>query len=207
MPSLRQLVAVFEEARALVGLAGNDFAWSYWEDCEAAVAEIDAVLATLRAGRLPGDLTLRIFFAPTGPLQEVSLSSGWGDAFLDLADRFDAAMASADEPPAAPPGDACACLADPARLVAERDLGSDSRFADVSVLACPDCGRRWLRYLHEVESIGGSGRWYLGEIPPAMLASIDAEGARALLEALEWYYVGGSYYDGTIGRGAGTIYI
>ena len=31
----------------------------------------------------------------TGPIQEVALSSGWGDAFLDLADRFDAAMLAA----------------------------------------------------------------------------------------------------------------
>jgi hypothetical protein len=30
-------------------------------------------------------------FAPTGPIQEVSLSSGWGDMFLELAKRMDAA--------------------------------------------------------------------------------------------------------------------
>jgi hypothetical protein len=35
---------------------------------------------------------LRVLFAPTGPIQEVSVSSGWGDAFLELADRFDDAM-------------------------------------------------------------------------------------------------------------------
>jgi len=28
-------------------------------------------------------------FAPTGPIQEVSLSSGWGQEFLELAERFD----------------------------------------------------------------------------------------------------------------------
>jgi hypothetical protein len=26
---------------------------------------------------------------PTGPLQELSLDSGWGAEFVDLADRFD----------------------------------------------------------------------------------------------------------------------
>ena len=30
-----------------------------------------------------------MLFLPTGPIQEVSLSSGWGDAFVALADRFD----------------------------------------------------------------------------------------------------------------------
>ena len=28
----------------------------------------------------------------TGPMQEVSLSSGWGDTFIDLANQFDDAM-------------------------------------------------------------------------------------------------------------------
>jgi hypothetical protein len=31
-----------------------------------------------------------VLFAPTGPLQELSLSSGWADDFLKLASRFDA---------------------------------------------------------------------------------------------------------------------
>ena len=35
-----------------------------------------------------------MLFLPTGPIQEVSLSSGWGDAFVALADRFDLAAAA-----------------------------------------------------------------------------------------------------------------
>jgi hypothetical protein len=38
---------------------------------------------------------MEVLFAPTGPIQEVSISSGWGEAFLSLAERFDAAMAMA----------------------------------------------------------------------------------------------------------------
>ena len=36
---------------------------------------------------------MAVLFLPTGPIQEVSLSSGWGDEFVALADRFDAAAA------------------------------------------------------------------------------------------------------------------
>ncbi|HEX8181606.1 MAG TPA: hypothetical protein VF525_18845 [Pyrinomonadaceae bacterium] len=39
---------------------------------------------------------MEVLFAPTGPMQEVSLSSGWGEEFLALAERFDEAMATAD---------------------------------------------------------------------------------------------------------------
>ena len=39
---------------------------------------------------------MEVLFAPTGPIQEVSLSSGWGKEFLALSERFDDAMAAAD---------------------------------------------------------------------------------------------------------------
>ena len=35
--------------------------------------------------------SLSLLFAPTGSLQEVASSTGWGDAFLRLAARFDEA--------------------------------------------------------------------------------------------------------------------
>ncbi len=91
----QKLIAVFVEARRLLALPGNDFSWSGWQDYDDALAEIDHALAELRAGNPPVDLSLDVLFLPTGPLQELSLSSGWGDAFLELADRYDAAMASA----------------------------------------------------------------------------------------------------------------
>lgn len=36
--------------------------------------------------------TLRFLFAPTGPLQETSMASGWAAEFLALAARFDDAI-------------------------------------------------------------------------------------------------------------------
>jgi hypothetical protein len=90
-----ELLQVMREARALVALPDNNFDWSGWNDAEDALAEIDPLIAALEHGRLPGRLALRILFLPTGPLQEVSLSSGWGDEFVALADRFDAAEVQA----------------------------------------------------------------------------------------------------------------
>lgn len=97
MPSLGKLISVFEDVRTLLSLPDNDFAWSSWNDCNDAVGEIDAILSALRAGVQPDKLTLRVLFAPTGPTQEVSLSSGWGNEFIELANRFDSAMSSNDQ--------------------------------------------------------------------------------------------------------------
>jgi hypothetical protein len=84
------LLDVMLEARRLLALGGNDFSWSSFVDQESALEEIDAQIERLRAG---GTDTGGLFL-PTGPLQEVSLSSGWGDEFVALADRHDAAVAT-----------------------------------------------------------------------------------------------------------------
>src|SRR5688500_14000353 len=91
----RELANVLREALALLARPGNDFAWSSWAGAAAALAEVDGLLATLEAGRLPSRLAVSVLFAPTGPIQEVSLSSGWGPEFLVLADRCDAAVEAA----------------------------------------------------------------------------------------------------------------
>jgi hypothetical protein len=87
------LLAVLDATRALLARPGNDYAWSSFQDAEAAVAEIDELAAVVRGGGVPSGLS--ILFAPTGPIQEVAISSGWGEEFLTLAGRFDAALEEA----------------------------------------------------------------------------------------------------------------
>lgn len=77
-----------KEAKAFLAREENDFSWSSWTDQNHAISEIDSMIKTLEDGSIPD---MRVLFAPTGPIQEVSLSSGWGNRFLELADRFDQA--------------------------------------------------------------------------------------------------------------------
>jgi hypothetical protein len=208
MPQLATLLSVLEAARRLLAADDNDFTWSSWQDRDDALREIDALLADVRSGTLPSALALHVLFAPTGPIQAVSLSSGWGDAFVELAERFDAAMASdnADANHQSAPREVCMCFAAPtSRLVGVKDLGLDNQLAEVAVLTCEECGQHWLRYFYEVEAFTGSGRWYLGAITPEQFATLTAEQAKAVLEGLGWYYYGGSYFQGQNGRTSGTI--
>jgi hypothetical protein len=85
------------------------------------------------------------------------------------------------------------------------ELGMDGGFAEVSVLTCNGCGQNWLRYFYEVEAFTASGRWYLGAITSAELSSLSLENAKSTLEAIGWYYYGGSYYDGLSGKSSGRI--
>ena len=97
MPSVNKLISVFEEARDLLADSDNNFDWSSWSGHQDSLGEVDGILSSLRRGALPERLSMVVLFAPTGPIQEVSISSGWGEAFLSLAERFDEAMKAAPE--------------------------------------------------------------------------------------------------------------
>lgn len=79
----------------------------------------------------------------------------------------------------------------------------DGRFADVTVETCRACGRRWLGYAWEVEGISRSGRWYRGLTRADV--EITVENAAATLESLDWYWAGGSYFDGRVHRARGPL--
>ena len=81
---LEQLLAL----RALLARPDNDFSWSGWDDTERALSEFDLVVDRVRRGEIP-HAAIRLFLLPTGPVQEVSISSGWGDEFVAIANRID----------------------------------------------------------------------------------------------------------------------
>ena len=91
----QKLVGVLREARSFLAQPDNDFAWSSWGGAEDALREIDALILRIEGDSLPPRIDVAVLFAPTGPIQEVSVSSGWGTEFLELADRFDSAVEDA----------------------------------------------------------------------------------------------------------------
>jgi hypothetical protein len=194
LPNYHELIDVFEKAREFVLREGNDFSWSGWDDRDEALVEIHNILAAIGSGEVPTNA--RVLFLPTGPLQELSLSSGWGDEFIALASWFDEALSGVD----------CVCYADPLRGFGT-SIGTDSRYADVSVTQCPVCGRSWLRYQYEFEFFSNSGRWFLGPLRRDMVEGVTAENAKELFEEMLWHFAGGSYYDGIIRKISGSLVI
>ncbi len=83
------LVHVLESAIELVQIPDNDFCWSYWEDSDEATKEITKLLNMAKSYTLPERVEVGVLFAPTGALQEVSLSSGWAEPFLKVAEKYD----------------------------------------------------------------------------------------------------------------------
>ncbi|UQS17627.1 hypothetical protein [Pseudomonas sp. HS6] len=87
--NIESLILILEAAVELVSIPDNDFCWSSWADELEAKTELQALIHTLKAGTLPERLTVALLFAPTGPLQELGMSSGWADTCLRVADKFD----------------------------------------------------------------------------------------------------------------------
>jgi hypothetical protein len=86
------LLSVLIEARELLARPGNEFAWSKWRSMEEALEEMDRHIAIVDQGQPLEKFRLNLLFAPTGSIQEVSMSSGWSRQFMDLATRFDDVM-------------------------------------------------------------------------------------------------------------------
>lgn len=193
MASRRKLLHVFREVERLIRLPDNNFIYSGWDDTEDALAEIMPIYERVRQNQFP--IHADILFLPTGPLQETSLSSGWGDEFCTVADIYDYAMECPED---------CPCILDPLGMLEEEtSLGMDQHFADVSLLRCSKCGQRWLRYQYENEGISRSGRWFLAAVDQP----VTLELAKVRIESAVEYWCGGSYYDGKVSLAYGPIHL
>ena len=87
------VVAVLEDVLKIVETETQDVSWAggWWDEPADMTADLRDHLSRLRQADTSRMAELKVLFLPTGPLQEVSISSGWGTRFLDLAARFDAA--------------------------------------------------------------------------------------------------------------------
>jgi len=198
-PVRRELLDVLRACRALLARPENDYSWSSWQDEAAALEEVDSIAAAIERGE-PLTRFWSVIFAPTGPMQEVSLSSGWGDEFLPLADRWDAAMEAANA--LAQVGTQCKCMTPPLdyRDFVAEEIGIDprgARFADVRIERCKRCARTWLVYHYENEAFSRSGRWYRGLVTDEQAARVTPENALEILAGLPWHLYGGSFYETT----------
>jgi hypothetical protein len=87
-----ELIKVLGEAKEYLARPDNDFAWSTWNNYDQARKEIDDLIMLLNSDNPPSRSEIEFLFLPTGPIQEVSVSSGWGKEFLSLAGKFDVAV-------------------------------------------------------------------------------------------------------------------
>jgi hypothetical protein len=87
-----QVLEILAEVQELLDLDSNDLTCSGWSSKEEAKAEWGDVIGRFKDGSPDVISDIRMFFMPTGPLQEISFS-GWSDRYLELATRMDKLIA------------------------------------------------------------------------------------------------------------------
>ena len=87
-----ELIGVLNDTNKYLARPTNDFAWSTWDNYDQAKKEIDDLILRLNTDNPPNRSEIEFLFLPTGAVQEVSASSGWGKELLSLAEKLDAAV-------------------------------------------------------------------------------------------------------------------
>jgi hypothetical protein len=104
----------------------------------------------------------------------------------------------------------CKCLDPECRSHSfhDTDIGVDqtnSRFGNVSLFDCRNCGSRWLHYAVGDEAWAQSSRWYRGLISVKQSRSVTPENAREILASLSWYFYGGRDFETDGRQGCGPV--
>ncbi|WP_261305933.1 hypothetical protein [Paenibacillus andongensis] len=89
MESQILFVEILREVRNLIDSPYTDVTWSSYNTTEEVLSAVDIYIIRLTERDNSVLSELKLFFAPTGPLQDISINSGWSNKYLDISSRFD----------------------------------------------------------------------------------------------------------------------
>lgn len=84
-----RLIEILSEVKGLVNSPDTDISWSGYDSITDLLSDIDSFIEKARRHDASFTKDLKMLFAPTGPLQEISISSGWGHEFIELSLTID----------------------------------------------------------------------------------------------------------------------
>jgi len=87
-----RLIDVLMDVRNIIQKTESNMVWSSYNSEDELLRILDNHMVRLITVDFSKVDELVSLFLPTSDLQEISISSGWGDEYLILADRFDKAI-------------------------------------------------------------------------------------------------------------------
>ena len=88
------IIKILESVKKLILEPRTDISWSLFDSKDELIIEIDAHIQKLKLRDFSKIKDLILLFAPTSDFQEISLSSGWSNHYLNISERFDIAIES-----------------------------------------------------------------------------------------------------------------
>jgi len=86
------IIEILESVKKLILEPRTDISWSTFDSKDELIFEIDTHIQQLKLEDFSKVKDLILLFAPTSDFQEISLSSGWSNHYLNLSERFDIAI-------------------------------------------------------------------------------------------------------------------
>jgi len=92
-----------EQVLSILRTGEHDVTWSRYGTVEEAIADLEHLRDRVAAGddAARGELELR--FAPTGSVEEIAISSGWAETWLELVKKCGQAARASSESRCEPP--------------------------------------------------------------------------------------------------------
>ena len=84
-----ELTRILEDIKRLVDSPYTVIDWSKYNTVEDVLRDLDSFIKRLNSQDESAIEELEFFFAPTGSLQEIYIGSGWGEKYLEIANRFE----------------------------------------------------------------------------------------------------------------------
>lgn len=85
---IEKLIEILNAIKGTVKPDSN-LLWTHYNDPQEIILELEKVINELRNGDFKTIEKLKVDFLPTCTFQELAISNGWGDYYLELADKFD----------------------------------------------------------------------------------------------------------------------
>jgi len=86
------IIEILETIKKLILEPKTIISWSIFDSKDDLIIEIDDHIQKLKLRDFSRIKDLILLFAPTSDFQEISLSSGWGNRYLNISERFDTAI-------------------------------------------------------------------------------------------------------------------
>ncbi len=83
------LIKILKNLKRILKTRETNIIYSTFDSIEDLIFEIDNHIQKLKDEDFSVIDNLILLFAPTSDLQEIFISSGWSNQFLDIAERFD----------------------------------------------------------------------------------------------------------------------
>lgn len=83
------IIKVLEEVKKIIQKYEIDLSWSTYRHEKDLVDDLDTYISQLRNNDYSCIKNIKYLFAPTGDLQEISLSSGFSEEYLQLSNVID----------------------------------------------------------------------------------------------------------------------